>query len=33
LNAWYAAALSSKVGAETLFHPKILDTSILIYRK
>lgn len=33
LNAWYAAALSSEVDAEALFHRKILDTSILIYRK
>ncbi|GAB3628342.1 Toluene-4-sulfonate monooxygenase system iron-sulfur subunit TsaM1 [Pandoraea terrae] len=33
LNAWYAAALSTEVGPEALFHRKILDTSILLYRK
>ena len=33
LNAWYVAALSTEVGAEALFHRRILDTSILIYRK
>jgi vanillate O-demethylase monooxygenase subunit len=33
LNAWYVAALSTEVGPEALFHRKILDTSILIYRK
>lgn len=33
MNAWYAAALSSEVGPEALFHRRILDTSILIYRK
>ncbi|ABM93963.1 aromatic ring-hydroxylating dioxygenase subunit alpha [Methylibium petroleiphilum] len=32
-NAWYVAALSTEVGAQALFHRKILDTSILIYRK
>lgn len=32
-NAWYAAALSTEVGSDALFHRKILDTSILIYRK
>jgi vanillate O-demethylase monooxygenase subunit len=33
MNAWYAAALSSEVGPEALFHRRILDTSILIYRR
>ena len=33
LNAWYAAALSREVQGRGLFHRKILDTSILIYRK
>ena len=33
LNAWYAAALSREVQGQGLFHRKILDTSILIYRK
>jgi len=32
-NAWYVAALSTEVEAQALFHRKILDTSILIYRK
>lgn len=32
MNAWYAAALSREVG-QALFHRKILDTSVLIYRK
>ncbi|MGQ0619709.1 MAG: Rieske 2Fe-2S domain-containing protein [Panacagrimonas sp.] len=32
-NAWYAATLSTEVGPEALFHRRILDTSILIYRK
>lgn len=32
-NAWYVAALSTEVGPVELFHRKILDTSILIYRK
>lgn len=32
-NAWYAAAMSSEVGPEALFHRKILDTSVMIYRK
>lgn len=33
LNAWYVAALSTEVGPEALFHRKILDTSVLMYRK
>lgn len=33
MNAWYAAALSSEVGPEALFHRKILDVSVMIYRK
>jgi len=32
-NAWYVAAISTEVDATALFHRKILDTSILIYRK
>jgi phenylpropionate dioxygenase-like ring-hydroxylating dioxygenase large terminal subunit len=32
-NAWYVAALSTEVGSVELFHRKILDTSVLIYRK
>lgn len=32
-NAWYVAALSTEVGPIELFHRKILDISILIYRK
>jgi phenylpropionate dioxygenase-like ring-hydroxylating dioxygenase large terminal subunit len=31
-NAWYAAALSTEIEGEALFHRKILDTSIMIYR-
>ena len=33
LNAWYVAALSTEVDGEELFHRKIADRSILIYRK
>ncbi|WP_428422528.1 Rieske 2Fe-2S domain-containing protein [Methylibium sp.] len=33
MNAWYVAALSTEVGPEALFHRRILDTSVLIYRK
>lgn len=33
MNAWYAAALSREVDATELFHRKILDTAVLIYRK
>jgi phenylpropionate dioxygenase-like ring-hydroxylating dioxygenase large terminal subunit len=33
MNAWYAAALSRDVDATELFHRKILDTAVLIYRK
>lgn len=33
MNAWYAAALSRDVGPEALFHRKILDTTVLMYRK
>ncbi|HMV54271.1 MAG TPA: aromatic ring-hydroxylating dioxygenase subunit alpha [Rhodocyclaceae bacterium] len=32
-NAWYVAALSTELGAEALFHRKILDVNVLIYRK
>jgi vanillate O-demethylase monooxygenase subunit len=32
LNAWYAAALASEVDGTQLFHRKLLDTSVLIYR-
>jgi phenylpropionate dioxygenase-like ring-hydroxylating dioxygenase large terminal subunit len=32
-NTWYVAALSREVDSVKLFHRKILDTSILIYRK
>lgn len=32
-NAWYAAAMSAEVGPDALFNRKILDTSVLIYRK
>lgn len=32
-NAWYVAALSTEVGEDALFHRKLLDTSVLIYRK
>jgi phenylpropionate dioxygenase-like ring-hydroxylating dioxygenase large terminal subunit len=31
-NAWYAAALSTEVEGAALFHRKILDTSIMVYR-
>ncbi len=31
-NAWYVAALSSEVQGQALFHRKILDTSVMIYR-
>ncbi|RTL52258.1 MAG: aromatic ring-hydroxylating dioxygenase subunit alpha [Rhodocyclaceae bacterium] len=33
LNAWYVAALSTEVPADTLFPRKLLDTSVVIYRK
>ena len=33
MNAWYVAALSSEIDDEVLFRRKILDRSILIYRK
>ncbi|RTL52257.1 MAG: aromatic ring-hydroxylating dioxygenase subunit alpha [Rhodocyclaceae bacterium] len=33
MNAWYVAALSTEVPADTLFPRKLLDTSVLIYRK
>jgi vanillate O-demethylase monooxygenase subunit len=33
LKAWYAAALSREVGPEALFHRKLLNTNVLIYRK
>lgn len=33
MNTWYVAALASEVGAQELFHRKLLDTSVLIYRK
>ena len=32
-NTWYVAALATEVEAEGLFHRRILDTSILLYRK
>lgn len=32
IKAWYAAATSNEVGPDTLFHRKILGTSVLIYR-
>lgn len=32
MNTWYVAALSSEVDEQSLFHRKILDTSVLIYR-
>lgn len=32
-NVWYVAALSSEVGPEALFHRKLLDTSVMLYRK
>jgi phenylpropionate dioxygenase-like ring-hydroxylating dioxygenase large terminal subunit len=31
-NTWYVAALSTEVNAQALFHRKILDTSVMIYR-
>ncbi|MEL7560263.1 aromatic ring-hydroxylating dioxygenase subunit alpha [Stutzerimonas chloritidismutans] len=33
MNAWYVAAVASEVGPEALFNRKILDTSVLLYRK
>lgn len=33
LNVWYVAALASEVGPEAMFHRKLLDLSVLIYRK
>lgn len=32
-NTWYAAALSTDVGPEALFHRRILNTPVLFYRK
>lgn len=32
-NVWYVAALAQEVKADALFHRKILDTSVLLYRK
>jgi len=32
-NTWYVAALASEVDAQALFHRRILDISILIYRR
>ena len=32
-NAWYVAALSNEVGPEALFHRKLLDTAVMLYRK
>lgn len=32
-NTWYVAALSTEVEADAFFHRRILETSILIYRK
>lgn len=33
MNAWYVAALSTEVGPEALFHRKLLNTSVMLYRK
>ncbi len=33
LNTWYAAALATEVGADGLFTRRLLDTSVLIYRR
>jgi len=33
MNTWYVAALSTEVDGEALFKRKLLDTSVLIYRK
>jgi len=32
-RAWYIAALSSEVGAEALFHRRIMSTSVMLYRR
>lgn len=32
-NCWYVAALSREIDGEQLFHRKLLDTAVLIYRK
>jgi len=32
-NTWYVAALATEVGPVDLFHRKLLDTSVLLYRK
>lgn len=32
-NTWYVAAMSTEVGSEALFHRRLLDTSVLIYRQ
>jgi vanillate O-demethylase monooxygenase subunit len=33
LKAWYAAALSTEVGPEALFHRKLLNVNVMLYRK
>jgi phenylpropionate dioxygenase-like ring-hydroxylating dioxygenase large terminal subunit len=33
LKAWYAAALSTEVGETELFHRKLLNVNVMIYRK
>lgn len=33
LDAWYVAALSTEVGPEALFHRRLLDQPVMIYRK
>lgn len=33
MNTWYAASLATEVGPVALFHRKILDTTVMIYRK
>jgi len=32
-NAWYVAAMDTEVEGQALFHRRLLDTSVLIYRK
>ena len=33
MNAWYVAALSTELGPEALFHRRLLDTPVLMYRR
>ncbi|MES2257990.1 MAG: aromatic ring-hydroxylating dioxygenase subunit alpha [Pseudomonadota bacterium] len=33
MNAWYVAALSTELNGEALFHRKLLDVEVLLYRK